>query len=152
MGKGRFVETLKNIFEKGYYDPTNEPDIAYPYLFSRVKGYEHLTQYYVRQLLDENYSTKPDGLPGNDDTGTMSTWAVFSMMGIYPDCPGEPYYTITTPRFERVEIDTDHGTLVISTEGEGDHIKAITLGGKSAGYRISHSELVKAKELKLKLY
>ena len=152
MGKSRFISTLKNVFEKGYYDPTNEPDIAYPYLFSRVKGYEHLTQDYVRQLLDENYSTKPDGLPGNDDTGTMSTWAVFSMMGIYPDCPGEPYYTITTPRFERVEIDTDCGTIVISTEGEGDRIKGITLGGKSAGYRISHSELVKAKELKLKLY
>jgi predicted alpha-1,2-mannosidase len=152
MGKSKFISTLTNIFEKGYYDPTNEPDIAYPYLFSRVKGYEHLTQDYVRRLLNENYTTTPDGLPGNDDTGTMSTWAVFSMMGIYPDCPGEPYYTITTPRFERVEIDTDHGTLVISTEGEGDHIKAITLGGKSAGYRISHSELVKAKELKLKLY
>ena len=152
MGKSRFIATLTNIFEKGYYDPTNEPDIAYPYLFSRVKGYEHLTQAYVRQLLDENYSTKPDGLPGNDDTGTMSTWAVFSMMGIYPDCPGEPYYTITTPRFERVEIDTDCGTIIISTEGEGDRIKGITLGGKSAGYRISHSELVKAKELKLKLY
>ena len=152
MGKSKFISTLTNIFEKGYYDPTNEPDIAYPYLFSRVKGYEHLTQYYVRQLLDENYSTKPDGLPGNDDTGTMSTWAVFSMMGIYPDCPGEPYYTITTPRFERVEIDTDHGTIVISTEGEGNRIKGITLGGKSAGYRISHAELVKAKDLKLKLY
>jgi predicted alpha-1,2-mannosidase len=151
-GSKRFVEKLQWIFDNGHYDPTNEPDIAYPYLFSRVKGYEHLTQYYVRQLLDENYSTKPDGLPGNDDTGTMSTWAVFSMMGIYPDCPGEPYYTITTPRFERVEIDTDHGTLVISTEGEGNRIKGITLGGKCAGYRISHSELVKAKELKLKLY
>ncbi|MBR5132529.1 MAG: GH92 family glycosyl hydrolase [Alistipes sp.] len=152
MGKNRFVETLKNVFEKGYYDPTNEPDIAYPYLFSRVKGYEHLTQAYVRQLLDENYSTEPSGLPGNDDTGTMSTWAVFSMMGIYPDCPGEPYYTVTTPRFERVEIDTDHGTVVISTEGEGDYIKSITLGGKSAAYRISHADLVKTKELKLKLY
>ena len=152
MGKSRFISTLKNVFEKGYYDPTNEPDIAYPYLFSRVKGYEHLTQDYVRQLLDQNYSTEPSGLPGNDDTGTMSTWAVFSMMGIYPDCPGEPYYTITTPRFERVEIDTDHGTIVITSEGEGDHIRSITLGGKSVGYRISHADLVKAKELKLKLY
>ena len=152
MGKSRFISTLKNIFEKGYYDPTNEPDIAYPYLFSRVKGYEHLTQDYVRRLLDENYTTTPDGLPGNDDTGTMSTWAVFSMMGIYPDCPGEPYYTITTPRFERVELDTEAGTIVISTEGTGDYIKSITLGGKSAGYRISHAELMKAKELKLKLY
>ena len=149
MGKSRFISTLKNVFEKGYYDPTNEPDIAYPYLFSRVKGHEHLTQTYVKRLLDENYTTTPDGLPGNDDTGTMSTWAVFSMMGIYPDCPGEPYYTITTPRFERVEIDTDHGTIVIATEGEGDYIKGISLGGKSVGYRISHEELTKDKELKI---
>ena len=156
MGGGkRFVERLEWVFENGHYDPTNEPDIAYPYLFSRVKGYEYLTQDWVKRLLDENYTTEPEGLPGNDDTGTMSTWAVFSMMGIYPDCPGEPYYTITTPRFERVEIDTDHGTIVISTEGEGDHIKrnGVELGGKSINrFRISHDELIEAKKLNLKLY
>lgn len=156
MGGGkRFVERLQWIFENGHYDPTNEPDIAYPYLFSRVKGYEHLTQEYVKRLLDENYTTSPDGLPGNDDTGTMSAWAVFSMMGLYPDCPGEPYYTITTPRFRRVEIDTMHGTIVISTEGEGNYIKrgGIMLGNKSTDrFRIRHDELINAKELKLKLY
>jgi predicted alpha-1,2-mannosidase len=152
MGKSRFISTLHNIFEGGYYDPTNEPDIAYPYLYSRVKGYEHFTQEWVRRLLDENYTTSPDGLPGNDDTGTMSAWAVFSMMGIYPDCPGEPYYTLTTPRFERVEIDTECGTIEISTEGEGRYIKDIRLGDRRAGYRISHTELLDAKRLNLKLY
>ncbi len=156
MGGGKkFVERLEWVFENGHYDPTNEPDIAYPYLFSRVKGYEYLTQEWVRRLLDENYTTEPDGLPGNDDTGTMSAWAVFSMMGIYPDCPGEPYYTITTPRFQRVEMDTDYGTIVITTEGEGDHIRrnGVELGGKSINrFRISHEELMKAKELNLKLY
>ena len=156
MGGGKkFVERLEWVFDNGHYDPTNEPDIAYPYLFSRVKGYEYLTQDWVKRLLDENYTTEPEGLPGNDDTGTMSTWAVFSMMGIYPDCPGEPYYTITTPRFERVEIDTDHGTIVITTEGEGDHIKrnGVELGGKPINrFRISHDELVEAKKLNLKLY
>lgn len=156
MGGGKkFVERLEWVFENGHYDPTNEPDIAYPYLFSRVRGYEYLTQEWVRRLLDENYTTEPDGLPGNDDTGTMSAWAVFSMMGIYPDCPGEPYYTITTPRFERVEMDTDYGTIVITTEGKGDHIRrnGVELGGKSINrFRISHEELMKAKELNLKLY
>lgn len=156
MGGGKkFVERLEWVFENGHYDPTNEPDIAYPYLFSRVKGYEYLTQEWVRRLLDENYTTEPDGLPGNDDTGTMSAWAVFSMMGIYPDCPGEPYYTITTPRFERVEMDTDYGTIVITTEGKGDHIRrnGVELGGKSINrFRISHEELMKAKKLNLKLY
>ena len=150
-GTKRFVEKLQWVFDNGHYDPTNEPDIAYPYLFSRVRGEEWRTQRLVKELLNANYTITPDGLPGNDDTGTMSTWAVFSMLGIYPDCPGEPYYTITTPRFERAEIDTQHGTIVIATEGKGDYIKDIRLGGKCSGYRISHADLVKAKELKLKL-
>ena len=154
-GAKRFVDKLRMVFDEGHYDPTNEPDIAYPYLFSRVKGSEHLTQRYVKQLLDENYTTAPDGLPGNDDTGTMSTWAIFSMMGFYPDCPGEPYYTITTPRFERVEIDTREGVLTIVKQGEGDYIEpnGIMLGDKRIKrYRISHDELMKAKELKFKTY
>ncbi len=154
-GNKKFTERLQWVFDNGHYDPTNEPDIAYPYLFSRVKGYEHHTQRLVKQLLDENYTTSPDGLPGNDDTGTMSTWAVFSMMGLYPDCPGEPYYTITTPRFERVEIDTQHGCVTITTEGTGDYIKpsGVELGGKHINrFRISHDELMKAKRLNLKLY
>ena len=151
-GKQRFVEKLQWVFDNGHYDPTNEPDIAYPYLFSRIKGEEWRTQQLVKRLLDENYSTTPDGLPGNDDTGTMSAWALFSMMGLYPDCPGEPYYTITTPRFERVEIDTAHGTVVITTEGEGDYIECMTLGGKAlTSYRISHDDLMKQKELNIKL-
>ena len=149
-GSKVFTKKLWSVFENGYYDPTNEPDIAYPYLFSRVKGEEWRTQQLVKQLLDENYSTTPDGLPGNDDTGTMSAWAVFSMMGLYPDCPGEPYYTLTTPSFERVEIDTDHGTLTITTEGEGDYISGVVLGGKQVNkYRISHDELTKSKDLKI---
>ena len=152
-GKKEFTKRLWNIFEEGYYDPTNEPDIAYPYLFSRIKGEEWRTQRLVKELLEENYTTTPDGLPGNDDTGTMSTWAVFSMMGLYPDCPGQPYYTLTTPRFDRVEIETMHGTIAIECEGCGDYIKEVWMGGKRCNsFRISHSDLIKNGGLKLKLY
>ena len=106
----------------------------------------------VKRLLNENYTTAPEGLPGNDDTGTMSAWAVFSMMGIYPDCPGEPYYTITTPRFDKVEIDTANGVVVIECQGRGDYIESAKIGNKGLGtMRISHDELVKGKILKLKL-
>lgn len=42
--------------------------------------------------------------PGNDDTGTMSAWAIFSMIGLYPDCPGMPDYMLTTPTFDKVTI------------------------------------------------
>ena len=152
-GKREFTKRLWSIFEEGHYDPTNEPDIAYPYLFSRIKGEEWRTQQLVKMLLDENYTTSPDGLPGNDDTGTMSTWAVFSMMGLYPDCPGQPYYTLTTPRFDRVEIETTHGTIAIECEGRGDYIKEVLMGGKRCDtFRISHSDLIKNGGLKLKLY
>ena len=134
-----FVRKLQKVFDEGLYDPANEPDLAYPYLFSRFKGEEWRTQKIVSELLDKYYTTRPDGLPGNDDTGTMSAWAVFSMMGLYPDCPGDPTYTLTTPRFDRIEL--QNGT-VISRTGSG-YINKITLNHKNhSGFRISHSDLL----------
>ena len=105
----------------------------------------------VRRLLDTCFTTAADGIPGNDDTGTMSAWAVFSMMGFYPDCPGEPYYTLTSPTFDRVEIDTERGTLVIEKRGEG-YIDRMTLGDKPLkNYRILHDELLKGGKLTFEL-
>ena len=151
MGGGKnFVDRLQSVFDNGHYEPTNEPDIAYPYLFSRVKGEEWRTQKMVKKLLAENFTTKPDGIPGNDDTGTMSTWAIFSMMGFYPDCPGVPEYTLTTPAFDRITIELDpkywgKDKLVLVKEGNGDYIKSIKFDGKTVNkFRISHEELIKA--------
>lgn len=154
-GNKKFVDKLQMVFDKGLYDPANEPDIAYPYLFSRVKGQEWRTQREVNRLLDKHFTTKPDGIPGNDDTGTMSTWAVMSMMGFYPDCPGEPYYTLTSPVFDRVEIDTPQGTLTIEAphrSADDIYISSMELGGRPLkSYRISHSDLIGGKTLKFNL-
>ena len=154
-GKKAFTNKLQKVFDEGLYDPANEPDIAYPYLFSRVPGEEWRTQKTVRDLLGKHFTTAPDGIPGNDDTGTMSTWAVFSMMGLYPDCPGEPFYTLTSPVFDKVEIDTPQGTLTIEADHaapESIYIDSMTLGDKPLKkYRISHDELMKGKSLKFKL-
>ena len=103
-GDKAFVAKLQKVFDEGLYDPANEPDIAYPFLFSRFKGEEHRTAQTVAALLKKYYTTRPDGIPGNDDTGVMSAWAVFSMIGMYPDCPGEPQYTLFSPVFDSVEI------------------------------------------------
>ena len=154
-GKKNFVKKLQMVFDKGLYDPANEPDIAYPYLFSYFKGEEWRTQKLVKELLAKHFTTKPDGLPGNEDTGTMSGWAVFSMMGFYPDCPGVPEYTLTLPAFDRVTIKLNpryYGKekLVIEVanpKAKGDYIKAIRLGGKKCGYRISHRDLISAGHL-----
>ena len=79
------------------------------------------------------------------------------MMGFYPDCPGAPYYTLSTPVFDRVVIRLDAKTwgrdrLVIETErpsSESLYIRQMELGGKKLSrYRISHEELVKGGTLK----
>ena len=155
-GKKAFVNRLQHVFDNGLYDPANEPDIAYPYLFSRVAGEEWRTQKEVAALLDKYYTDKPEGIPGNDDCGTMSAWAIMSMMGLYPDCPGEPYYTLTTPVFSKVTLHLNpkyypKGDIVISSDRTSPsqlYIKDMTLGGKKlTTYRISHRELTEGREL-----
>lgn len=150
-GRKAFVNKLQRVFDEGLYDPANEPDIAYPYLFSYFRGEEWRTQKTVSELLDKYYTVRPDGIPGNDDTGTMSAWAVFSMMGFYPDCPGKPEYTLTTPRFDRVEISLDPSvfggktSLIITKKGSGKYISRARMGGRALnGYRIAHSDLIAA--------
>ncbi|WP_290539669.1 GH92 family glycosyl hydrolase [Alistipes sp.] len=150
-GKRKFVDKLQMVFDEGLYDPANEPDIAYAYLFSRFRGEEWRTQRQTRLLLDKYFTTRADGIPGNDDTGTMSAWAVFTMLGLYPDCPGEPYYTLTAPTFDRAEIDTGRGTLILEKTGEG-YVRRMTLGDKPLkNYRISHGELLKGGKLTFEL-
>lgn len=155
-GSRKFVDKLQMVFDQELYDPANEPDIAYPYLFSRFKGEEWRTQREVNRLLSKHFTSKPDGIPGNDDTGTMSAWAVFSMMGLYPDCPGEPYYTLTSPVFDRVEVDLDGGkTLTITADRETPddiYISSMKLGGKPLKkYRIEHSDLINGGNLHINL-
>ena len=155
-GSKAFVDNLQMVFDKGYYDPANEPDIAYPHLFSYFKGEEWRTQKEIKRLLNTYFKNAPDGIPGNDDTGTMSAWAVFNMIGFYPDCPGEPAYTLTTPVFDKVTIKLSKeqwGTdqLVITSkrsDKEAYRINNITVGGKQyKSYRISHKDLINARNI-----
>ena len=159
-GKKAFVDKLQRVFDKGLYDPANEPDIAYAHLFSYFKGEEWRTQKELHRLLQKYFKNAPDGIPGNDDTGTMSAWAIFNMMGFYPDCPGEPSYTLSTPVFDKVTIRLDaevwgREQLVIETERPSDdslYIREMELGGKRLSrFRISHQELVEGGKLRFVL-
>ena len=159
-GKKKFVDKLQMVFDKKYYDMANEPDIAYPYLFSNFKGEEWRTQKTVRGLLRDYYHNAPNGLPGNDDTGTMAAWAVFAMMGFYPACPGDVNYTLTSPLFDKVTIKLNpdyykKGELVIGTNrthADEIYIQEVKAGSKKLnGYFISHDELVNAGSIEYKL-
>ena len=152
-GRKAFVNKLQSVFDRGNYDPANEPDITYPSLFSYFKGEEWRTQKLTRELLDKYFTNQPYGIPGNDDTGTMSAWALFSMMGFYPNCPGQPTYILTAPVFDKVTIDLDPEyyqtkQLVIEAPGATNskaYIQRATMGGKTVkNFVIQHDDLIKA--------
>lgn len=154
-GNKTFVEKLQRVFDEDLYDPANEPDIAYPYLFTYFKGEEWRTQKIVSSLLEKYFGATPKGIPGNDDCGTMSTWLIFSMIGLYPDCPGSPYYALTTPVFDKVTLHLDKryypkGDIVIEKNQGTD--QRMSLGGKPlTRYRISHEELINGQTLRFTL-
>ena len=150
-GRRAFVDKLQKVFDDGLYDPANEPDIAYPYLFSYFKGEEWRTWQTVSEILDKYYKNAPDGIPGNDDTGTMSAWAVFSMIGLYPDVPGVPEYTLTVPTFDKITIKLNSDyyhteSLIIEKSGNAKKCNVL-LDGTPIGHRISHQKLVNGKKL-----
>ena len=155
-GNKGFSSQLQKVFDTKQFDMANEPDIAYPYLFNYLKGEEFKSQDLVKKLVREYFQNKPKGLPGNDDTGTMSAWLVYSMMGIYPIAPGEPVYTITTPMFDKITIKLDANyykkeNIVIEREVNNDGtIKQIQLDGKAINsYFISHDNFVNGTSLKV---
>jgi predicted alpha-1,2-mannosidase len=155
-GDKPFADQLQKVFDTKQFDMANEPDIAYPYLFNYVKGEEWRTQEMLKRLVKEHFKNAPRGLPGNDDTGTMSAWLVYSMMGIYPISPGDPIYTVTLPMFDKITIKLDpkyykKETIVIEKELNTDgKIKAIQLNGKTTNsFFISHDDFVNGTTLKV---
>ena len=151
-GRKKFVARLDYIFEKGHYDMANEPDIAYPYLYNFSKGDEWKAQERIAELLDTYYKNASNGLPGNDDTGTMSAWAVFSMMGLYPITPAAPVYTFSAPKFSKITIHLDQkyyarDQLIIKSDisEKKPYIDKILIRGKEkTGFFIQSDELLNA--------
>lgn len=114
-------DALAGILLAGRFSAANEPSLAYPFLLSRLGG-AATGQRFTRELLDEAYGVGPGGLPGNDDTGTLSAFFVLAAMGLYPDLPGAADYALSAPLFERVTITLDPdfypgGSFVIETSG-----------------------------------
>ena len=155
-GEEVYSKQLQKVFNIGQFDMANEPDIGYPYLFNFVKGEEWRTQEKVSKLINQYFKNTPEGLPGNDDTGTMSAWLIYSMMGIYPISPAKPSYTITRPVFDKITIQLDskyykNKQLIIEKKGQGK-IDKIQINGKTIkSYFISHASLVNGYNLKINL-
>ena len=159
-GEEAFINRLQTLFDGDHYDPGNEPDIAFPFLFNYVKGEEWRTQKIVRNLITKHFGTGVDGIPGNDDTGTMSAWLLFAMMGIYPDCPGNLDYQICSPVFKKVTLTLNQDyypgeELIIRTSVNnvnGVYINSMEFNGEPLGiFKVNHNDLVEGGELIIKL-
>jgi len=128
----------------GQYAHGNEPSHHVAYLYDYV-GQPWKTQKYVRQIMDTLYKNSPDGICGNDDTGQMSAWYVWSAMGFYPVRHGTGEYMIGTPLFKHLELAHAKGKLVIlapEVSSTNKYIKHIRLNGKELNrFYLSHNEL-----------
>ena len=79
------------------------------------------------------YKPTPEGLCGNDDTGQMSAWYIFSAMGFYPVTHGQGIYYIGAPLFKDLELKHKKGILSIIANNiskENIYIQSVTLNGK----------------------
>jgi predicted alpha-1,2-mannosidase len=159
-GEKAYISRLTECFEKGHYYMANEPDIAYPYLFNHVKGEEWRTQKYVRECVNKYFLNSPDGIWGNDDCGTMSTWLMYAMMGFYPDCPGNMNYQLASPVFSKITVALDPEyypgkTFVIEAQNSGKnncYVQSMEFNSKIYNkFTISHQDIIKGGRLVYKL-
>ncbi|MEE9361565.1 MAG: GH92 family glycosyl hydrolase [Cellulophaga sp.] len=130
----------------GQYAHGNEPSHHIAYMFNKSNA-AWKTQYWVREILDTQYSTKPNGLSGNEDAGQMSAWYVFSALGIYPMNPASSQYEIGSPIFEKATIKVGESktfTIIAdNTSSINKYIQNVKLNGEPLNRTyILHKELM----------
>ena len=139
-GANRFTSLLDKFF--GFTEPAhgerlfrfeglnNEPDMEAPYAYLYA-GRHDRTARVVRRVMDCQFTTGPGGLPGNDDSGGLSSWFVWSACGVFP-VTGQPVMLLGSPLFPKATFHLPNGEFTITTTDHGPehiHIRAATLNG-----------------------
>jgi predicted alpha-1,2-mannosidase len=136
-------------FPRPYYWAGNEPDIDAAFVFAML-GRRDLAARWSRWIVDTIYSDQPDGVPGNDDGGTMGGWYVFATLGLYP-IAGSDLWVIGAPRFPLARIVVGDHELVIEADGAGDaapYVQSADLDGVPIDApTITHAQLQAAAKL-----
>lgn len=115
----------------GQYAHGNEPSHHTLYMYNYA-GEPWKAQKRISDVLYTLYDTTPAGICGNDDTGQMSAWYIFSSMGFYPVTHGKGIYFIGTPLFRNIVLKHGKGTLKIKANHvsrENCYIQSVTLNG-----------------------
>lgn len=130
----------------GQYVHGNEPSHHVPYLFQYVNA-SAKTQKWVRQVMDELYTTQPDGLAGNEDCGQMSAWYLFSALGFYPVNPADGRYVLGSPEVQEATIHLPTGktfkVVASNQSAENVYVESITLNGSPlTTFYITHQQIL----------
>lgn len=153
-GKKDFETRLDKFFDKNYFNVNNEPSFLSPCLYHWISRPDKSSDR-VLEIIENNYSDTPEGLPGNDDSGAMSSWLVFHMTGLYPNA-GQDYYLIHTPVLESATFtlgnDRNFSIRAENLSERNRYIQSATLNGKDYPYSaIRHADIMKGGELRLKM-
>ncbi len=130
----------------GSYAHGNEPGHHTTFLFNYA-GRAWRTQELNRQIQETMYTTKPDGLCGNEDCGQMSAWYVFSAMGFYPVNPSELKYQFGSPIVQEAQIEVAPGKFFTMeaplASKENKYIQEVKLNGQTLDRSfITHQEIM----------
>jgi predicted alpha-1,2-mannosidase len=143
-GRNKAVARLDRFFynEKGapavtkagplHAELDNEPSIETPWLYD-FSGQPWKTQQLVRQVLNTIWKNAPNGIPGNDDLGEMSSWAVFAMMGFYPEIPGRAELVLGSPIFTGATVHRANGDVHVIARAAATnvpYVQSLKVNGK----------------------
>ena len=111
----------------------NEPGEGVPWLYA-FAGAPHRTQAVVRRILGELFTNQPRGLPGNDDAGALSSWAVFASLGLYPAIPGVAGFVVGSPLFPEstLHLASGHVLRIVAPDAGAatPFVRALRLDGQ----------------------
>ena len=139
-GKDAFIKRLNTFFANKHYNVANEPSFLTPYLYHWV-GRPDLSIERINQIISDNYDDTPNGLPGNDDSGAMSSWLVFNMLGIYP-VAGQNLYLVGSPMVSSYTVRLSNGKK----------LKVVAKGNECKVTSLTHQQLLKGGLLVLPSY
>ncbi|RAR11617.1 glycoside hydrolase family 92 protein [Stemphylium lycopersici] len=134
-GEETFLRRLDYFHTSGLADIGNEPVFLTVYM-PHFAGRPALSAERAHSYIPSRFNTTPGGLPGNDDSGSMASFTLFSMLGLFPN-PGQNVYFITPPFFPSVSI-TNALTNATSTirnvnfdaQYENLYVQSATLDGE----------------------
>ncbi len=132
-GDDLFNHRLDYIFSRGHFDVTNEPGFLMPVLYNYA-GRPDKSADIVHLLLEKAFTDSRAGIPGNDDSGAMSSWLIFQTLGFYPNA-GQDIYLISTPSIPDASLSLGNGKRFrivakdLDPNGLNRYIQSATLNG-----------------------